>query len=58
MSCKYTLHWSVSFITDSVAQGLICAFQGPGTKGGDGSGMCVEEGDVTEHSAVHIGGPA
>ncbi len=42
----------------AVLQCFICTFRGPGTKRGDGSGMCLEEGEVTEHSADHIGGPA
>ncbi len=39
-------------------QCFICQFRGPGTKRGDGSGMWLEEGEVTEHSADHIGRPA
>ncbi len=37
-------------------QCLICKFRGPGTKRGDGSGMWLEEGEVTEHLRDHIGG--
>ncbi len=37
---------------------LICKFRGPaGTKRGDESGMRLEEGEVTDHSLDHIGGP-
>ncbi len=38
-------------------QCLICKCRGPGTKRGDGSGMWLEEGEVTGHSRDHIGGP-
>ncbi len=36
-------------------QFLICKFWGSQNKAGDGSGMWLEEGEVTEQSRDHIG---
>ncbi len=52
----YNAHLILLYLCVQYLQCLICKCGGPVTKRGDGSGMGLEEGEVTGHSADHIDG--